>query len=77
MCLPLLQNDEVLRLFQPQQPPYASSAAFTCFGVLIVLSRRLARFLRQDRWPTVVNIAINVAFVLGSFDVGFRIDRMV
>ncbi|MHC4517370.1 MAG: hypothetical protein ACYTAS_02170 [Planctomycetota bacterium] len=51
--------------------------AFTCFGVLTVASRYLAPLLRQDRWPTVANIALNVVLVIASFDLGFRLDRIL
>jgi hypothetical protein len=48
--------------------------AFALFGVLTVLSRRLAPILRQERWPRLVNLALNVGLVLESFDLGFRVD---
>lgn len=51
--------------------------AFTCFGLLTVISRVLAPALRQERWPKGINLAINVALVIGSFDVGFRVDRLL
>lgn len=50
---------------------------FTCCGVLTVLSRLLAPVLRQGRWPTVLNTAVNVGLVVGSFDLGFRVDRLL
>jgi hypothetical protein len=51
--------------------------AFTCFGLLTVASRRASRILRQGRWPVAVNVLVNVACVAGSFDVGFRVDRLL
>lgn len=51
--------------------------AFGCFGVLTVASRLAAPFLRQDRWPGIVNVLVNAALVAGSFDVGFRMDRLL
>jgi D-alanyl-lipoteichoic acid acyltransferase DltB (MBOAT superfamily) len=50
---------------------------FTCCGVLTVLSRHLAPVLRQKRWPKVLNTAVNVGLVIGSFDLGFRVDRLL
>jgi hypothetical protein len=47
---------------------------FTLFGLLAIVSRRLRGFLRQDRWPRLVNLGLNVALVIGSFDAGFRAD---
>ena len=51
--------------------------AFLCFGVLTVISRRLAPLLRQETWPRPVNTAVNVGLVLGGFDAGFRVDRWI
>ena len=56
---------------------HAVIVAFTCFGLLTVISRVLAPTLRQDRWPKGINLAINVGLVIGSFDVGFRVDRLL
>jgi hypothetical protein len=50
---------------------------FTLFGLSTVLSRWLAALLRQDRWPTVVNIALNVSLVAASFEAGFRVDAWI
>lgn len=54
---------------------YTVVTAFACFGLLTVASRRLAPLLRQERWPALLNVAVNVGLVLGSFDLGFRVDR--
>ncbi len=51
--------------------------AFFCFGALTVLSRLAASVLRQERWPALVNVVVNVTLVCGSFDVGFRVDRLL
>lgn len=50
---------------------------FACFGVLTVLSRYLAPLLRQKRWPALLNVPVNVGLVVGSFNVGFRVDGML
>ena len=50
---------------------------FTWCGVLTVMSRHLAPLLRQGRWPTALNTAVNVGLVIGSFDLGFRADRLL
>jgi hypothetical protein len=51
--------------------------AFGCFGMLTVLSRALAPVLRQERWPAIANILVNVGLVVGSFDLGFRVDDLL
>jgi len=50
---------------------------FACFGILTVASRYLARFLRQDTWPVIVNVTVNVLLVIASFDLGFRANRLL
>ena len=57
--------------------PHQPVVAFACFGVLTVLSRRLAPYLRQDRWSWVFNAVLNIGLVCGSFDLGFRVDRLL
>jgi hypothetical protein len=57
-----------------QQWSFSVIVAFTLFGVLTVLSRRLASMLRQDSWPKGVNLLLNAALIAGSFDAGFRVD---
>lgn len=51
--------------------------AFTCFGVLTVLSRTVSRFLHQERWPIVGNVLVNIGLVVGSFDLGFRANDLL
>lgn len=51
--------------------------AFSCFASFTILSRKLSPFLQQEKWPTLVNILINVGLVIISFDIGFRIDRLL
>ena len=51
-------------------------AAFFLFGVLTVLSRYAAPYLRQERWPMPLNVALNVLLVAIGFDLGFRLDRL-
>lgn len=51
--------------------------AFTCFGVLTVMSCLASPLLRQNRWPVAANVLVNVALVAGSFDLGFRVDRLL
>lgn len=52
-------------------------AAFACFGALTIISRFAASVLQQERWPIVVNTALNIIFVAGSFDIGFRVDKLL
>jgi hypothetical protein len=56
---------------------YSVIVAFSCFGVLTVLSRKLSHILKQERWPWIVNTFVNIGLVIGSFDIGFRIDRLL
>ena len=51
--------------------------AFACFGVLTVVSRLASSILRQERWPGIANVLVNAALVAGSFDIGFRVDRLL
>lgn len=51
--------------------------AFTLFGLLTIVSARLAPFLRQERWPAMVNLAANLALIFGAFDMAFRLDRLI
>ncbi len=60
-----------------RQWSFSVIVAFTCFGVLTILSRKLSYFLKQERWPWIMNALINVGFVIGSFDIGFRVDRLL
>lgn len=56
---------------------YTLVVAFTGFGVLTVASRLLEPVLRQERWARIVNLLINVFFVAGCFDLGFRVDAVL
>jgi len=49
---------------------------FFCFGVLTVVSRRLQPYLSQVRWPWPANVLVNAGLVIGSFDIGFRIEHL-
>lgn len=56
---------------------FSLPVTFLCFGVLTLVSRGLEGVLCQDRWPTVINVALNIGLVIASFDVGFRVDRLL
>jgi hypothetical protein len=47
---------------------------FLCFGMLTLVSRALEHVLRQERWPAVANVAVNIGLVIVSYDLGFRLD---
>jgi hypothetical protein len=47
---------------------------FLSFGVLTILSQRLESIFRQERFPAIVNAAINIALVIASFEFGFRMN---
>jgi len=48
--------------------------AFLCFGVFTVISRASAGFLAQERWPIVLNTAVNIGLVCLSMNLGFRVE---
>ena len=50
---------------------------FGSFAILTILSRYLAPALRQNRWPLPFNVAVNVYFVILSFDLGFKADQFL
>jgi D-alanyl-lipoteichoic acid acyltransferase DltB (MBOAT superfamily) len=52
-------------------------AAFLCFGILALVSRALEHRIRQERWPAAVNVVVNVGMVIVSYDIGFRLDRLL
>ena len=51
--------------------------AFTSFGILTVISRLCRSRLAQEKWPTLINVFVNVGLVAGSFDLGFRVNRLL
>ena len=51
--------------------------AFTCFGVLTVTNRLAEPVLQQRRWPMPVNVLLNMFLVAASFDVGFKVNRLL
>ena len=57
-----------------QRWSYSLVVTFALFGLLTVVSRRLATTLRQERWPRALNAMLNLTLVAGSFDIGFRVD---
>ncbi len=56
---------------------WSLTVTFGLFGLLTVSSRRLSPRLAQRRWPRLANALVNVGLVLGSFDVGFRVDAWI
>jgi hypothetical protein len=48
---------------------------FLSFGVLTVLSQRLGSIFKQERFPAIVNAALNIALVIASFEFGFRMNE--
>jgi hypothetical protein len=51
--------------------------AFLLFGILTILSRRFEPALRQERWPAIVNLAVNLGLIILSFDIGFRVNALL
>jgi hypothetical protein len=60
-----------------QRWSFSVIGAFTCFGIITILSRKAAPILKQERWPFFINTIMNIGFVIGSFNVGFRIDHLL
>jgi hypothetical protein len=50
--------------------------AFTMFGFLNLLSLRLARVAKQERWPRLANIVMNATLVAGTLHVSIRFNRL-
>lgn len=51
--------------------------AFLLFGILTILSRRLETVLRQEQWPAIANLVVNVGLIVVSFDIGFRLNELL
>ncbi|NCF64931.1 MAG: hypothetical protein GWP61_03090 [Chloroflexi bacterium] len=50
---------------------------FLSFGALAVASQHLQKVFNQRRLPAIVNAAINIGLVIGSFDFGFRMNDIL
>ena len=70
-----LHDVAVMIMFR--QPFLAFSCAFLCFGLLTVASRGFEPQLRQDRWPTLANVTMNVLLVALSVHAGVTLHRIV
>lgn len=51
--------------------------AFSLFGLLTIMSRRLEPVLRQEQWPAIANLAVNAGLIILSFDIGFRVNALL
>jgi hypothetical protein len=71
----LLHDATVMIMFR--RPFLVFTCAFLCFGLLTVVSRRLATWLRQEHWLTQANVALNVSLVALSFHTGVTLQRIV
>ena len=60
-----------------QRWSYSVIVAFACFGLLTIINRYLEPLLKQEKWPSILNVLVNAGLVIFSFDVGFRIDRFL
>lgn len=47
---------------------------FLLFGFLTVASKLMENILHQDKWPWILNTAINIGLVLYSFDLCFKFN---
>ena len=70
-----LHDVAVMIMFR--QPFLAFSCAFLCFGLLTVASRGVEPQLRQDRWPVLANVTVNVLLVAVSVHAGVTLHRIV
>jgi len=50
---------------------------FLLFGVLTVLNKSQESLLQQNRWPWLINTILNIALVIISFDISFRINDLI
>jgi hypothetical protein len=56
---------------------YSVIGAFACFGLLTIINRYLEPLLKQEKWPSILNVLVNAGLVIISFDVGFHIDSLL
>jgi hypothetical protein len=70
-----LHDAAVMIMFR--QSFLAFSCAFLCFGLLTVASRRFEPWLRQDHWPVLANVTVNVLLVAVSVHAGVTLHRIV
>jgi len=50
---------------------------FLLFGILVITSKLLDNFLQQNKWPWIINSAINVGLVILSFDLCFKLNDIL
>lgn len=56
---------------------YTLPVTFLCFGIFSVISEKLQFLLHQDKWHWIFNAIVNVSLVVVSFDIGFRMNRIL
>lgn len=71
----LLHDVVVMAMFR--HPFLAFSCAFLCFGLLTIMSRGFESRLRQDRWWTPANAAVNISLVAASVHAGVTLQQIV
>lgn len=50
---------------------------FFLFGILTILSKIFEDLIKQNRWPWIINCAVNVGLVILSFDVSFKLNKIL
>jgi cell shape-determining protein MreD len=54
-----------------------STLIFLFFGIFSLLSRNLQKVFHQNRWSPILNIIVNVVFVLISIILGYFLNRLL
>jgi hypothetical protein len=75
-CLNGLVHNLVINLLQ-RRWDFPLPFTFTAFGLLTVMCRRLEEPLRMDKWPRVCHLALNIAWVIMGFDLGFYLNELL
>ena len=50
---------------------------FLLFGILTIVSKKLQTLLNQERWPWIINTVVNVGIVIYSFDLSFKLNKIL
>lgn len=50
---------------------------FLLFGLLTIASKTLEKVLQQNRWPWVINSAINIGLVIFCYNLCFKLNKIV
>jgi hypothetical protein len=65
-------HDVVVVVLVPQWGPVIT-CAYLAFAWLSLLSLKFAPLLKQDTWPTFLNIVVNMGLIVGVFETSIRL----